>query len=61
MKGDFFVHRVMDYMANMNWMGLLSLLVSAAAALVCITFHELSHGYVAYRLGGPHRQADGTA
>lgn len=53
MKGDFFVHRVMDYMANMNWMGLLSLLVSAAAALVCITFHELSHGYVAYRLGDP--------
>lgn len=40
-------------MANMNWMGLLSLLVSAAAALVCITFHELSHGYVAYRLGDP--------
>ena len=37
----------------MDWWGLLSLLVSAAAALVCITFHELSHGFAAWRLGDP--------
>ncbi|MCI2106270.1 MAG: site-2 protease family protein [Intestinimonas sp.] len=38
---------------NMNWMGLVSLLLSAAAALLCITVHELSHGWVAFRLGDP--------
>lgn len=37
----------------MDWWGLVSLVVSAVAALVCITFHELSHGFVAYRLGDP--------
>ena len=37
----------------MDWWGLLTLLISAAAALLCITFHELSHGLVAYRLGDP--------
>lgn len=38
---------------HMDWYGLLDLLISAAAALLCITFHELSHGYTAYRLGDP--------
>lgn len=38
---------------RMDWQGLLAMLVSAAAALICITFHELSHGFVAYRLGDP--------
>lgn len=37
----------------MNWIGLLGLLISAVAAMCCITFHELSHGFVAYRLGDP--------
>lgn len=37
----------------MNWMGFASLLLSAAAALLCITVHELCHGWVAYRLGDP--------
>lgn len=37
----------------MDWWGLVGLVVSALAALFCITFHELSHGYVAYRLGDP--------
>ena len=37
----------------MDWWGLLTLLVSAASALFCITIHELSHGLAAYRLGDP--------
>lgn len=41
------------FSGNMDWWGLVGLLVSAAAALFCITFHELSHGYVACRLGDP--------
>lgn len=40
-------------MFRLDWQGLLMLLVSAAASLLCITIHELSHGYVAYRLGDP--------
>ncbi len=37
----------------MDWWGLLTLLISAAAALLCITLHELSHGFMAWRLGDP--------
>lgn len=40
-------------MFQLDWQGLLMLLVSAAASLFCITFHELSHGYTAYKLGDP--------
>ena len=42
-----------DFLRGMDWWGLLGLLVSAAAALFCITIHELSHGLAAYRLGDP--------
>ena len=34
---------------NLDW----TVLLRAAAVLLCITVHELSHGYVAYRLGDP--------
>ena len=44
---------ISDFLERMDWWGLLGLLVSAAAALLCITFHELSHGFVAFRLGDP--------
>ena len=44
---------LLDFGQHMDWWGFLSLVVSAVAALVCITFHELSHGYVAWRLGDP--------
>ncbi len=36
---------------NLNWNSLLDSLISLIAALACIIFHEVSHGYVAYRLG----------
>lgn len=41
------------FLGHMDWWGLAGVLISALAALFCITFHELSHGYVAYRLGDP--------
>ena len=44
---------ISDFLNNMDWWGLLPLLISAAAALLCITLHELSHGFVAWRLGDP--------
>lgn len=34
---------------NLDW----SILYSIIPALLCITFHELAHGFVAYRLGDP--------
>ena len=37
----------------MDWWGLVTLLISALAALLCITLHELSHGFAAYLLGDP--------
>lgn len=40
-----------EFMRGMDWMGLLMFLFSAAAALLCITIHELSHGFTAYKLG----------
>lgn len=40
-------------MFELDWQGLLTLLVSALVALFCITVHELSHGFVAYKLGDP--------
>ena len=42
-----------DFLQGMDWWGLMGLLISAAAALFCITIHELSHGLAAYRLGDP--------
>lgn len=42
-----------DFWSNWDWQGMLMLLMSAAASLTCITVHELSHGFVAYKLGDP--------
>lgn len=41
------------FLDNMDWWGLLSLMISAVATLLCFTVHELCHGAVAYRLGDP--------
>ena len=37
----------------MDWWGLVTLLIVAAASLLCISLHELSHGLIAWRLGDP--------
>ena len=36
---------------NLNWSVLTGFIVSLIPALLCITIHELAHGYTAYRLG----------
>ena len=38
---------------GLDWSVLLHLLLSAVASLLCITLHELSHGFVAWKLGDP--------
>lgn len=40
-----------SYFSNFNWTSLLIFLFSVAAALLCITLHELAHGFAAWRLG----------
>ena len=40
-----------DFFGNFDWTGLMTFLFSAAAALLCITLHELSHGFAAYLMG----------
>lgn len=44
---------VSEFLDSMDWWGLIGLLISALAALLCITVHEVCHGLVAYRLGDP--------
>lgn len=39
--------------SNLNWSVPLELLASVIPAMICITLHELSHGYTAYLLGDP--------
>ena len=40
-----------DVMRNLDWSVATDMLMSVIPALVCITLHEISHGYVAYKLG----------
>jgi len=42
-----------DVFKNLNWSILTNALISIIPALLCITIHELAHGYTAYRLGDP--------
>ncbi len=42
-----------DFLEHMNWEGLIDTLLTALAALLCLTVHELCHGAAAYRLGDP--------
>ena len=44
---------ILDFMGDMNWVGLVSLLLSAVSVLLCMTVHELCHGLTAYKLGDP--------
>ena len=38
---------------NLNFSVITNAIISVIPALICITFHELSHGFVAYKLGDP--------
>jgi len=40
-----------NVISGLDWSYLLDMAVSVIPALICITLHELSHGYTAYRLG----------
>ena len=40
-----------DIFKNLDWSVMTNILISIVPALLCITIHELAHGYTAYRLG----------
>ena len=42
---------MLEVLKNLNWPLLTDALLSVIPALICITIHELAHGYTAYRLG----------
>ena len=42
-----------EFITNMDWTALSMFLLSAAAVLLCLTVHEVSHGLAAYALGDP--------
>ena len=44
---------------GLDWSYLLNIELSVVPSLLCITFHEVSHGYVAYRLGDTTAKDDG--
>jgi Zn-dependent protease len=46
---------VRSFVLGLDWRRLADILISVVPALICISFHEAAHGFVAYRLG------DGTA
>jgi len=48
-----------DIIKNLDWSVALDMLMSVIPALICITLHELSHGFVAYKLGDPTAKALG--
>lgn len=45
------MHNLETIWQELDWSVLTNLLLSVVPALLCITLHELAHGYVAYRLG----------
>lgn len=51
------MNEISAFLDHMDWASLLDLLVRAAAVLLCIVIHEVSHGLAAYCLGDPTAKA----
>jgi Zn-dependent protease len=50
---------VTNFLQNFDLLTLVSLLISVVSALLCITLHEMSHGYAALLLGDPTAKRQG--
>lgn len=51
------MNEISAFLDHMDWASLLDLLLRAAAVLLCIVIHEVSHGLAAYCLGDPTAKA----
>lgn len=49
--GGIIINTLKTIWLGLDWSVITNAFISVIPALLCITFHELSHGYVAYRLG----------
>lgn len=47
------------WVRQLDYAWLISTLITVAAALLCITFHETCHGFVAWKLGDPTAKKQG--
>lgn len=45
------INTFQTFWSGLDWSVLTNVLISVIPALICITFHEVSHGFVAYKLG----------
>ena len=50
---------IQSFLDNLDWIQLIVLVMGAVASLLCLTIHELTHGFVAYRLGDPTAKLNG--
>lgn len=50
---------IQSFLDHMDWIQLTVLVMGALASILCLTVHELSHGYAAYRLGDPTAKLNG--
>ena len=44
---------MLNIFRHLDWTVLTDILYSVIPAIICVTLHELAHGYTAYRLGDP--------
>lgn len=49
--GGIVIGTLKAFWAGLDWSVPINILISVLPALICITFHEFSHGFVAYKLG----------
>ena len=42
---------MMEFLRSLDWSYLTNIIIRILPALLCVTLHELAHGYTAYRLG----------
>ncbi len=50
---------IQSFLDHMDWVQLTVLVMGALASILCLTVHELSHGFAAYRLGDPTAKLNG--
>lgn len=51
LEGEIVISGFSEFWNGLDWSVLTDILISIIPALLCITFHELSHGFAAWKLG----------
>lgn len=50
---------MMEFLRSLDWSYLTNIIIRILPALLCVTLHELAHGYTAYRLGDDTAKLEG--